>query len=248
MSTASQLAANQQNAQSSTGPQTESGKQISSQNATVTGLFAAAGNVVRPEEQEIWNQFNESFWEQLSPEGPLEASLTSEITRAAWRLRRCNLVEAGIDPALDPMESPATAALQNSIDRARTHAQRLFQRNMNELRRIQTERHFCKEYFHPSIDISDIGLASFRELLPVLDKVAPTDPVKREDAIFKILKRNVSAEQTQSESAGLPQTTPQTTPQTPRNALCPCGSGTKYKRCCGTNAPAVLGSSVSCAA
>jgi len=28
--------------------------------------------------------------------------------------------------------------------------------------------------------------------------------------------------------------------QTPRNALCPCGSGNKYKRCCGKNAPPVL--------
>jgi uncharacterized protein YecA (UPF0149 family) len=27
---------------------------------------------------------------------------------------------------------------------------------------------------------------------------------------------------------------------TPRNAQCPCGSGQKYKRCCGKNAPAVL--------
>jgi uncharacterized protein YecA (UPF0149 family) len=29
--------------------------------------------------------------------------------------------------------------------------------------------------------------------------------------------------------------------QTPRNALCPCGSKLKYKRCCGKNAPPVLG-------
>ncbi len=27
---------------------------------------------------------------------------------------------------------------------------------------------------------------------------------------------------------------------TPRNALCPCGSGVKYKRCCGSSAPPVL--------
>lgn len=27
---------------------------------------------------------------------------------------------------------------------------------------------------------------------------------------------------------------------TPRNAPCPCGSGAKYKRCCGAQAPAVL--------
>lgn len=36
------------------------------------------------------------------------------------------------------------------------------------------------------------------------------------------------------------QATPETPRQTPRNALCPCGSGNKYKRCCGKNAPPVL--------
>ncbi len=33
---------------------------------------------------------------------------------------------------------------------------------------------------------------------------------------------------------------PPAPPQTPRNALCPCGSGIKFKRCCGTSAPPVL--------
>jgi hypothetical protein len=29
-------------------------------------------------------------------------------------------------------------------------------------------------------------------------------------------------------------------PDTARNAACPCGSGKKYKRCCGVDAPPVL--------
>ncbi|MCC7017903.1 MAG: SEC-C domain-containing protein, partial [Rhodospirillales bacterium] len=29
-------------------------------------------------------------------------------------------------------------------------------------------------------------------------------------------------------------------PHTPRNAPCPCGSGQKYTRCCGRNAPGGL--------
>ena len=33
--------------------------------------------------------------------------------------------------------------------------------------------------------------------------------------------------------------------QIPRSALCPCGSGLKYKRCCGTHAPPVLNRAVS---
>ena len=33
---------------------------------------------------------------------------------------------------------------------------------------------------------------------------------------------------------------PSTPQQTPRNAPCPCGSGDKFKRCCGKSAPPVL--------
>jgi SEC-C motif len=46
------------------------------------------------------------------------------------------------------------------------------------------------------------------------------------------LLKPVATKQTQSE--------PPRTVSIPRGAPCPCGSGAKYKRCCGTNAPAVL--------
>jgi hypothetical protein len=39
----------------------------------------------------------------------------------------------------------------------------------------------------------------------------------------------------------LPSTEPVAPKQTPRNAPCPCGSGAKYKRCCGNPAAASLG-------
>ncbi len=38
-------------------------------------------------------------------------------------------------------------------------------------------------------------------------------------------------------------TEPAAASQTPRNALCPCGSGVKYKRCCGSAAPPLLSTS-----
>ncbi|MBS1828182.1 MAG: SEC-C domain-containing protein [Acidobacteria bacterium] len=51
--------------------------------------------------------------------------------------------------------------------------------------------------------------------------------------------RTAAAEIHHNSSHSTPETDEQ--PQTPRNALCPCGSGNKYKRCCGKNAPPVLG-------
>jgi uncharacterized protein YecA (UPF0149 family) len=38
----------------------------------------------------------------------------------------------------------------------------------------------------------------------------------------------------------LPSIKPAAPKTTPRNAPCPCGSGNKYKRCCGKDAPPVL--------
>ena len=46
----------------------------------------------------------------------------------------------------------------------------------------------------------------------------------------------------------LPSTEPVAPKQTPRNAPCRCGSGAKFKRCCGKDAPPVLGESASLAA
>ncbi|MBL8217580.1 MAG: SEC-C domain-containing protein [Bryobacterales bacterium] len=43
-----------------------------------------------------------------------------------------------------------------------------------------------------------------------------------------------------SENTPSDESEPYHSAQIPRNALCPCGSGNKYKRCCGKSAPPVL--------
>ncbi len=181
-------------------------------------------------ETENWNQFHQSYQNQLAPDGPLEATLATEIIYAAWRLRRCNLSEATTD---------ITPDLENAIDRARNQAQRHFSRNLNELKRLQTERQFRQEYFPVGTDLSALGVASIREILPALANCVTLDPVKRENAMVKAL-HSVS-NRTQNENWVRSAKSNPASVQTPRNATCPCGSGQKYKRCCGTNAPAILG-------
>jgi hypothetical protein len=46
-----------------------------------------------------------------------------------------------------------------------------------------------------------------------------------------------------SNEPNLPAVTNEPNATTARNAPCPCGSGQKYKRCCGHNAPAILNTS-----
>ncbi len=215
MSTETQIAANRRNAEASTGPRTAEGKARVSRNSTTFGLYSA-GDVVRPEEESLYQAFCEDFQQQLAPQGAMETTLAAEIVHAAWRLRRCAAAESTLETptGLDPMLDPATAAAWNSIDRARSQALRHFQRASNELRRLQTERPARNEE-----DLKPGFIPSFihdarPQLVP--NKSLPNDPTK----------------QTQSEA-------PQTA-SIPRGAPCPCGSGAKYKRCCGTNAPAVL--------
>ena len=92
MSSTAQILANRQNAERSHGPVTAEGKTRVSQNATRFGLFSVA-NFVRPEEQDIFNEFETGYLAELAPDSPLEQTLAREIIHAAWRLRRCANIE-----------------------------------------------------------------------------------------------------------------------------------------------------------
>ena len=140
MATPAQILANRQNAEKSAGPVTAEGKARVSQNATKFGLFSVA-NFVRPEEQDIFNEFESGYLAELSPATSLEQTLAREIIHAAWRLRRCANLEVTPPENLTDEELDR---LQISIDRARAAAQRTFHRSLKELRRLQAE------HLHPA--------------------------------------------------------------------------------------------------
>lgn len=221
---------------------------------TVESLYFAPGNFVRPGEEPVWKTFNASFWDSLAPTGPVEAFLVTELVRAAWRIRRCNNIEAGLidslsNPALDPMLDSATSDTQNTLDRARSQAERGFQHSLAELRRVQTERQFRNESFPAGTDLSTFGSASFKQIIPALR--APGTSKRATDELEKI-QRQIESQAAIAKQPKPPAaehaTQPITEPATPRNAPCPCGSGEKHKRCCGKNAPPVLCSPLSKAA
>jgi hypothetical protein len=201
MATDAQIAANRLNAQASTGPRTEEGKSRSSRNAVSSGLYSS-GDFVRPEEQDLYSEFCAGFQADLAPNGAIEQTLSAEIVHAAWRLRRCSVIEAGMAPdgELDPTLSP----IQQAVDRARAQAQRSFHRATSELRRFQTERQLRVARLPADFDTSTVGLANCKDIIPKLPITIPTQPA------------------------------------TGRNSPCTCGSGVKFKRCCGKGSPAIL--------
>jgi hypothetical protein len=232
MATEAQIAANRSNAQASTGPKTIEGKARVSRNAAIFGLYSA-GDAVRPEEEPTYRLFCEGFQQDLVPEGAMESTLAAEIIHAAWRLRRCAEAES-------TMEGGIEDKAQHSIDRARTQALRHFQRAAAELRRLQTERQIRNETVPEDFDTSRFGLASCEDMAPVL-----RSDVRRQLLLHKLKDAEMSTAVADAICAPVPAGT-QILPVVaesapiPRGAPCPCGSGAKYKRCCGTNAPAVL--------
>ena len=95
MSTAAQIAANQKNAQLSTGPVSESGKAKSSLNAVKSGLTGRT--VLLPSEDAALYQAHVSeFGKHYAPVGDEECKLVQSLADTEWRLLRIPVLEMGI--------------------------------------------------------------------------------------------------------------------------------------------------------
>lgn len=95
MTSASQIAANQANAQKSSGPVTAQGKAVVAKNALKTGLTGRT--VLLPsDDAELYAAHILELKERFKPETSEETELVQSIADTAWRLARIPSLEAGI--------------------------------------------------------------------------------------------------------------------------------------------------------
>ena len=95
MTTLERTEINRENAQHSTGPKSDEGKQKSSQNALRHGLTAQT--VVMPgEDQDAYQQHVKSFIDDLQPAGAIEANLVQSLADCSWRLNRIAALESNL--------------------------------------------------------------------------------------------------------------------------------------------------------
>jgi hypothetical protein len=228
-----------------TGPRTKAGKDKSSRNATKTGLFAAQ-DYVREGEHEEYAATQAAVRAWLSPEGFLEETYAAEIVTVTWRLRRCRVLEAGFSRRSD-IElylNNNSEHEQMPIDRARAQSHLVLRRALAELRRLQTERairhQLNAEAFPALTDLKQLKTAvkahDRERLQPEAESAPATEqsgPIATKPAAQA--EPEVSNSFCKTDQPGEPRVQ-----STPRNALCPCNSGIKYKRCCGKDAPPVL--------
>ena len=92
MSTQEQIKANRQNAQKSTGPRTDEGKAVVSQNAVKHGIFAAEA-VITGENPADYEAYHDQFLVELAPVGMVESMLAERIISLGWRLRRAERMQ-----------------------------------------------------------------------------------------------------------------------------------------------------------
>ena len=231
MSTEAQLEANRQNAQFSTGPRTESGTSASSRNAITLGLYTRQ-DYVKPEEHDIYRGFCERMILELNPDTLLEETLVSEITGASWRLRRCDAADAGLADF-----DETTDKLRRSVERARSSATRILHRGINQLRRLQADR-LKPLASHRSLASARAEEAAAMAEIEAFCAPPQLTPEQQAEIRSRYASPLILAEPPLSDHLA---SNCSPAKQTPRSAPCPCGSREKFKRCCGKNAPPVLG-------
>ena len=260
MSTDAQLSANQANSQHSTGPCTPEGKAASSRNSLRHGFRSQS--VLLPGDDPA--EYDAVLAELTSHFGPAERTgrhsggrcerpkmdLTDrrflrEMADAEWRLRRvrqcledaltrCIVALAVEYPDASPIELQARALASLGSGGGPSYGTWL---------RYETkfERQYERAYK---------GWATYQDFLRRARDHQSRLEARDADtmmkaAIFAPLPavKLASTVQTPPRAVLRSQPTARTAVvngQIARNAPCPCGSGEKYKRCCGKNAPAVL--------
>jgi hypothetical protein len=95
MSSSAQIAANQANAQYSTGAKTQEGKAISSRNALKTGL--TGHTILLPtDDAQLYEEHLLGYADLFEPEGDRETELVQSIADCRWRIARIPGLEAAL--------------------------------------------------------------------------------------------------------------------------------------------------------
>jgi hypothetical protein len=92
MATEQQIAANRLNAQLSSGPKTEAGRNRSRMNALRHGLTGQV-TTMTDEDRAAHDQFSKALMKDLAPDGAMEIQLAQRVATDSWRLNRASAIE-----------------------------------------------------------------------------------------------------------------------------------------------------------
>ncbi|MCC6585809.1 MAG: SEC-C domain-containing protein [Bryobacterales bacterium] len=232
-----------------TGPRTEEGKQASSQNNRRHGL-STANIIVLPAERPYFEQIESELRNEIEPDGPLETIAFRRLLTANWQMEKCQQREADLIAQEPNQQNEA------NLEKVRRYYQRWegsYNSAFRQIRLLQTDR-ACQAYmngdaperFAPLADLPKIehyarriaSHANFdvkvRAIIQNQLAALKADPARPNPG-----SKGGAAGATSTKST-IRETNSPREPQVGRNSPCPCGSGNKYKRCCGVNAPPII--------
>src|SRR6185437_2042244 len=146
-------AVNRANAQKSTGPKSEQGKTVSSQNSFKHGLYSKSV-LIPGEDPARFEACRADLAAEHRPVGATEEILVDEIAQHYWRMKRYRALEVQMYKSKGEKEDGSTAldtanlvqcidlGLFTSIQRALNSAERSFYRALKTLREMQKARGF----------------------------------------------------------------------------------------------------------
>ena len=139
MSTDAQIRANQENAQHSTGPKTESGKAASSKNNTQHGLTGSSFYFLPSEDPAEFEHVLTGLRLEHQPATMTESILVENMARAYWLSKRALRCQDAcfLDGSLTMEEQSRRLAL---FIRYQTTHDRALHRNLNDLLKLRAEK------------------------------------------------------------------------------------------------------------
>lgn len=139
MATAKQVQANRENAQKSSGPQSEAGRQVSSRNSFRHGLTGHGFALLDWERLETFDRIKAEFEREHQPATATESVLVERMVQHYWLVQRCISPQTAL--MVDIVDDSTLKAIDTYI-RYQTHHQRQFDKALAMLLKLRAET--CK--------------------------------------------------------------------------------------------------------
>jgi hypothetical protein len=138
MSTAAQVKANRENAQHSTGPMSDAGKEASSLNNFRHGLSGHTFFLLDWEDAEDFDLLKQALCSEHQPTTVTEHILVEKMAQHYWLSQRAQSIQTG-EMKDKPFDEDVQKGLVPYI-RYQAHHERLFQRALHDLLKLRAER------------------------------------------------------------------------------------------------------------
>ena len=184
MTSEKKIQANQQNAQKSTGPKTDLGKQVVSKNRISHGILSNR-LLLDSENPDEFRALLDDLQIQLKPVGSLELSLVEKIAITLWRQQRLIKAETA-SIALGRNDERVTRVTESGMGLSGMGSERLKEENFNPPDQEQID--WCRSVLQESEKMSSITLNTLKKKAPLIQKQLADEAKADEQSITEYLQ------------------------------------------------------------